>query len=99
MSNRGRALTLIVLAATLAGCAELASQERQQDLQVARQSCASSGFADGTPQFAQCVEAQLALIADERRRALEETVTPPTRVQPDSGELCLPTAAGLSFTC
>jgi hypothetical protein len=99
MSNRGQALTLIVLAVALAGCAEQASEVRQHDLQLARQSCTSSGFSDGTPQFAQCVEAQLALIADQRRRALEETVTPTTRVQPDSGVLCLPTAAGLSFTC
>jgi hypothetical protein len=42
MSNRGQALTLIVLAVALAGCAEQASEVRQQDLQLARQSCASS---------------------------------------------------------
>jgi len=99
MWNRGQALTLIVLAVALAGCAEQASEVRQHDLQLARQSCGSSGFSDGTPQFAQCVEAQMALIEDKRRRDLEETGTPPTRVQPDSGVLCLPTAAGLNFTC
>jgi len=99
MSNRGQAPTLLVLAMILCGCAGIEQAPQQQDLQVARASCSKSGFTDGTPQFAQCVDTQLALIADERRRALEETVTPATRFTTDSGRLCLPTAAGLSLAC
>ena len=90
---------LTVLAVMLCGCAAIEQAPQQQDLQLARESCSKSGFTDGTSQFAQCVESQLAMIADERRRELEETVTPATRLAPDSGRLCLPTAAGLSFTC
>lgn len=96
MWNRTQALTLVVVAAALCGCA--AEQAQQQDLQVARQSCARSGFREGTPQLAQCIDAQLGLIADERQRALDQTVTPPTRLEPNSGQLCLPTAAGFT-TC
>jgi hypothetical protein len=98
MSNGVQARTLIVLALTLCGCG-IEPAQQQQDLQVAHQSCTSAGIGDGTSQFAQCVETQLALVADQRRRALEETVTPATRRQPGSGQLCLPTAAGPSFTC
>jgi hypothetical protein len=98
MSNRGPASILIVLAVALCGCGGIEQAIQQQDLQVARQSCASSGLADGTPQFAQCVETQLSLIADERQRALE-WAPPPPRMELDSGQLCLPTAAGPSFTC
>jgi hypothetical protein len=90
---------LTVLAVMVCGCAAIEQAPQQQDLQLARESCAKSGFTDGTTQFAQCVETQLALIADQRRRELEETVTPATRLEPDSGRLCVPTAAGLSFTC
>lgn len=98
MSNHGLASILIVLAATLCGCAGIEQATQQQDLQVARQSCAGSGLADGTPLFAQCVETQLALIADQRQRALEGA-PPPPRVELDSGQLCLPTAAEPSSSC
>jgi hypothetical protein len=98
MSNGAQARTLIVLALTLCGCG-IEPAQQQQDLQVAHQSCARAGISDGTPQFAGCVEAQLALVADQRRRALEETVTPTTHPQSGSGQLCLPKAAGPSIAC
>ena len=98
MSNRGRASILILLSVTLCGCGGIERANQQQDLQVARQSCAGSGLADGTPQFSQCVETQLALIADHRQRALEGA-PPPPRVELDSGQLCLPTAAEPRSSC
>jgi hypothetical protein len=97
-------VAIAALAMALYGCTAIdqATREQQQrDAEVARQTCVARGLADSTPAMATCVEAQLAFIADQRRRALEQTETlpPASRVEPDSGMLCLPTAAGLSFTC
>lgn len=70
-----RVIAITVLSAVLCGCAaiEKARQEGQRrDLQDARQRYATIGFADGTPLFAHCVEAELIRIGDQRQRALEQ---------------------------
>lgn len=103
-----RTLALMLLTAMLSGCnaVEQAGRERQQQDSEAHQSCVAAGIAEGTPEFAQCVETEMTRIADRRQRALEqlEQRPLPTYVQPSvpSGRLCLPTAAGAggpSFTC
>ena len=103
------ALILVILSTALGGCetVEQARQERQQqDLEAARQSCATDGLTDGTPEFARCVETELLRIAARRQRTLEllNQQSPPTFVQPSvpSARICLPTAVGAggpSSTC
>ena len=97
-----RLFCVAVLAATLSGCAaiEQARQaEAQRDLTIARESCGQR-FTDGTSGFAACVETQLAVISDQRRRALADLAAP-TQVPSygSSGRLCVPTAAEAGIIC
>jgi len=93
-------VALIALTAGICSCAALEQarqEQRERDLEVARQICAKLGFTDGTPESAQCVGSEVERIAD-RRRALghSEQMSLPTYVQPSvpSGRPCLPTAVG-----
>jgi hypothetical protein len=98
-----RALTIAVLTVALSGCAEFdqAPLDQQQQAAAAHQSCVAKGFTEGTPEFSNCTEAELALMADRRRRGLYGSGQEPasTYARPDAGRLCLPTAAGPSFGC
>jgi hypothetical protein len=96
-----QALAAAVLAAALSGCAavdQARQAQQQEDLASARESC--TRFADSTPGFAACVETQLAVISNQRWRALE-VPSAPTRLQPygPRGQFCVPTAAGTNVTC
>jgi len=99
-----RTLTVAVLAAAVWGCAEMDQprpDQQQQDAAATHQSCVAKGFTEGTPEFSNCMEAEAALMADRRRRGVYGTGQQPvsTYGQPDTGRLCLPTAAGPSFGC
>jgi len=95
-----RALSVVVLAAALCGCGAMdqtGPDRQQQDSAAAHQSCIAHGFTEGTPEMGNCLEAELALIADRRRRGLSQADQQPA--SPGSGRLCLPTAAGPAFAC
>ena len=99
-----RTLTVAILAAAVWGCAAMdqpRSDQQQQDAAAAHQSCVAKGFTEGTPEFSNCVEAEAALIADRRSRGAYGADQPAasTYGRPDTGRLCLPTAAGISFGC
>jgi hypothetical protein len=100
-NHLSQALAIAVLAAALAGCADVDEATQAQaphDMAAARASCAR--FTGDAPAFASCVETQLAVISYQRRRALE-LQSAPSRVQPygPRGQLCLPSAAGAATTC
>ena len=95
-------LTLVVLATAVWGCDEINQarpDQQQQDSAIAHQSCVAKGFTEGTPEFSNCLEAEVALIADRRHRGVYGSEQPPSYARPDAGRLCLPTAAGPSFGC
>jgi hypothetical protein len=99
-----RTLTVVVLTAAVWGCAEMGQprpDQQQQDAAATHQRCIAKGFTEGTPEFSNCMEAEAALMADRRRRGVYGTGQQPaaTYGQPDTGRLCLPTAAGASFGC
>jgi len=101
---RSRTLTVVVLTAAVWGCAEMdqpGPDQQQQDAAAAQQSCVAKGFTEGTPEFSNCTEAEVALMADRRRRGVYGTEQQPASAygRPDTGRLCLPTAAGPSFGC
>jgi len=103
-NRKCRVLAVVVLTAALSACAWI-DQERQaqeqRDQAAARQSCAAAGRADGTPEFSQCVQEQVALINQQRRvNALPGDL--PAYGQPPpaaSGRLCVGTAAALPTSC
>ncbi len=98
---RGRFLSALALLVALGGCASLEQaqrEEQRQDLAAATQSCATRGWSHGTPGFAACVQVQQTA-ASARRRANVDALPRPTRIEPESGQLCVPTASGLNPTC
>ena len=101
---RSRTLTVVVLTAAVWGCAEMDQprpDQQQQDSAAAHESCVTKGFTDGTPEFSNCMEAEVALMADRRRRGVYGTEQQPAsnNGMPDTKGLCLPTAAGPRFGC
>jgi len=99
-----RVLAAAMTTVALCGCGaldEAKPDQRQQDAAAAHDSCVAKGFSEGSPEFSNCTEAELALMADRRRRGVPETQQPAaaTNGRPDTGRLCLPTAAGQSFGC
>ena len=99
-----RMLTVVLLTLAVCGCGLLdegGPNQDQQDAAAAQQSCIAKGFAEGTPEFSNCIEAERILIADRRRRGLPQTEEQPqpTSGAPGSGRLCLPTASGQSTGC
>ena len=110
MANRGsRALAVIIVTAALFGCAdteqaaEQAREEQQrQNLATARETCARAGLPAESPQFAQCVQENVARLADQQARAAALPAPGmPVYGQParPDNRMCLPTAAGSSFNC
>jgi tRNA U34 2-thiouridine synthase MnmA/TrmU len=97
----------MIVTAALFGCAEQtaeqarAEQERQ-DLVTARDTCAKAGIPAGTPDFAQCVQENVALLVEQQQRA--GAVPAPgfpvygQPARPDN-RMCLPTAAGAAISC
>ena len=69
---------------------------QQQDAAVAHQSCIEKGFTEGTPEFSNRMEAEVALMADRRRLGPYGTGQQPATTYgwTDTGRLCLPTAVG-----
>lgn len=101
MRKRGsRALAIAALAVALSGCA--GEQEReaqaQRDLAAAREDCAR--FTADAPAFDSCVKTELAVISNQRWRALNGQ-SPWNQLQPygPRGFLCVPSAAGKAVTC
>jgi len=102
IAKRGpRALSVLVLMALLCGCAseEQANEARRQDLAIVQQTCSARGLAEGTPEFARCVDREQGLVAVQRHNLESTEQVPATRIKPGSGQLCLSTAARISLTC
>jgi len=96
-------IVIIALAAALGGCAAIEQarkDHRQRDRDVAHRACAKAGLGDDERLFARCVELELTLIAEQRRRALEQA-SPAFYGQPYTPGLriCVPGAAGPGVTC
>ena len=101
MRKRGsRAFAFAALAVALSGCADDQAKEAQaqRDLAAAREDCAR--FAADAPAFDSCIKTELAVIANQRWRALEEQ-SPRYQLQPygPRGVICVPSAAGKAVTC
>ena len=100
MRKRSRTLALVALAVALSGCA--GDQERaaqaQRDLAAAREDCAR--FTGDASAFDACVNTELAVISNQRWRALDGQ-SPWAQPQPygPRGFLCVPSAAGKAVTC
>src|SRR5581483_9437271 len=97
----GEVLTSLLLVAALGGCAsfEQAHRDEQRSAHaVASRSCEMQGWSQGTSDFAKCVRAEEVAQA-ARWRPITDALPPPTRIEPEAGQLCVPTASGLNLTC
>ena len=96
-----RTLSVLVLMALLCACAseEQVNEARRQDLAMVQQTCSARGLAAGTPEFARCADREQGLVAIQRHDLEASEQVPATRIEPGSGQLCLPTAAGIRLTC
>jgi hypothetical protein len=106
--NRGsRALAVMIVTAALFGCAEQTAEQaraeqQRQDLITARDTCAKAGIPAGSPDFARCVQENVALLVEQQQRAgAVPALAVPAYGQPGrpDNRMCLPTAAGVAITC